>query len=357
MAVLLLATFSLYGTLSVSVMPGLPAVALLVVGFDAVSGGSKSIWARILFGGVLFGLSLQVKLFTIVAAPAICLALFLAESHRSYLMRFGTIAALVFVSLATYVFVVWIIDVPVASQVWAPHFTDELRSGHSLSESFDRISRYLSGDQPLLLFGLAGAVSLLFGAWRRGVVPLIWFGAAFAALLLHSPVWRHHTLLLAVPLAWLGGVFAYQLGAFLDVTPTRQRFVFAIPLFFVFLAYPSFRAPGRMHDKTDFAAVEALKQNAGSNAGWVFSDRPMDAFRAGLLVPPEVVVFSGKRQSAGNLSTSDILYSLKLRRPKQVLLRRFSINPAVRDFLEKNYRKVPNTHAFEHFILSNASDS
>lgn len=352
MAIVSLAAFSMYPKLSVSVMVGLPAIALAIIAFDVVSGPPERRRSHLFIGGVLFGLSLQVKFFTLAAAPAFCLALYLAWANNSLSVRVGALILGLFGAVISYGLVAWAVELPVMSQVVAPHITPELRSVHTFSGSFQTISRYLSDDRWILFLGIAGVFSLWFGPWRSGIVPFVWFMCAFVALLLHTPVWPHHMLLLVVPLAWLAGIFAGQLKVFLAMNLARPKLTLIIPLLFLVLASSTYRAPIGHSDIRDEAAMQALLVSPGIGNGWVLSDRPMDAFRARLMVPPEVVVFSSKRRSAGNLNPSDILNSLRRRRPNQVLLRRFSIDPMVRDFLEKNYQEVPNAHGYGHYVIS-----
>ncbi len=91
--------------------------------------------------------------------------------------------------------------------------------------------------------------------------------------------------------------------------------------------HPREQAP----DGTQIAA--RLQRNAGPD-GRVLTDHPMDAYRAGRLVPPQVVTLSRKRLTGGSLtggSLSDAVLAdlIRARKPLQILFRRFPLAPAL----------------------------
>jgi hypothetical protein len=56
---------------------------------------------------------------------------------------------------------------------------------------------------------------------------------------------------------------------------------------------------------------------------WVFTDRPIYAFQAGLSVPPPMAVLSAKRLFSGTITENDLLDIMHTYRPKYVLLERY----------------------------------
>ncbi|MEM7068989.1 MAG: glycosyltransferase family 39 protein, partial [Pseudomonadota bacterium] len=351
MVVLLLAGSSKYGQLSVPVLAGLPAISLTVIALDVSTSANRT--ANRILAGVLFGLSMQVKLFTVVIAPALFLGVFLFRDCRidwALLRRYLEVGTSI---LATYLLVIWIIDIPVLEQVWQPNFAEELRLNHSYSTSFLAVVNQIFADFPVIILAAMGTWWMLSRRKWIVAVPLLWFIIAFVSLVSHTPVWWHHVLLLEIPLAWLAGVFVAQLPIHFWQATSLDKRLFRVALIVAAAGLISYRAPISIGDESNYVATNALAKQARNHKGWVLSDRPMDAYRAGLLVPPELVVFSGKRRRAGNLTTADILTSIKKRIPAQVLLRRFEINPEVRGLLQKAYKKVPNSADLEHYVLTN----
>ena len=72
---------------------------------------------------------------------------------------------------------------------------------------------------------------------------------------------------------------------------------------------------------------------------WVLADRPMHAFQAGLVVPPQLAVISWKRVATGEVGEAQLLDTLAELRPEQVLLERY-VWPAVHEQLEQTYHVI-----------------
>lgn len=351
-AVLLVISYSLYATLSVSIMAGLPAIALALIAIDIVTG--KNSTSKNVCAGILFGLSMQVKLFTIVIGPAFFLAIYFANEHENIRLQIRRILETAVTLAMAYLAVIWISDVPVWGQVWEPNFANELRKDYSLWKSLSRLIGFLSTNLLLILVGLAGAGWLILRKSKAACVAAVWFASAFVALLFHTPIWDHHVLLLAVPLAWLGGLMISDIYVSFTGGVTvfqGKRIMFVGLAFIVMTSAVYMREPQGIEDRANKIAFEALARFSKSHSGWVISDRLMDAYRSKLLVPPELAVFSRKRQLAGNLTTDDVLNSIERRKPIQVLLRRFPMNDRVRNFLELKYKRVHNPAGLDHYVL------
>jgi hypothetical protein len=69
--------------------------------------------------------------------------------------------------------------------------------------------------------------------------------------------------------------------------------------------------------------VDLLCPGARSKEAWVFTDRPIYAFQAGLSVPPPMAVLSAKRLFSGTITERDLLDILRAYRPGYVLLERY----------------------------------
>ncbi len=72
---------------------------------------------------------------------------------------------------------------------------------------------------------------------------------------------------------------------------------------------------------------------------WMLTDMPMFAFRAGVKVPPNLVVISWKRLAAGDLTKQEILNALQTLRPEQVLFGRFQFT-TLNKYIAENYDLV-----------------
>ena len=109
---------------------------------------------------------------------------------------------------------------------------------------------------------------------------------------------------------------------------------------------------------TSKEVVEILLKHSESTR-WVFTDRPILAFYAGLPIPPEVAVFTEKRLVSGNLGLDDLWLVLQKYRPEQIVLVRWTeyikSDKNIRNYLEKNYLKTYQKDSLEHYLLKSYS--
>ena len=94
----------------------------------------------------------------------------------------------------------------------------------------------------------------------------------------------------------------------------------------------------------------------------MITSRQMYAFRAGISVPPNLAVTSGKRISAGLLGEDDLLRALDLFKPEQVVLTNKwpeTLRSAMRRALREGYVRIYADYAnreVEVFVLRTMLD-
>lgn len=348
---LLLMTAPLFVQLSVSVMVGLPAIALAVLAMDLAS-RRWGMTGAALAGGV-FALSLQTKLFTGLMAPALLLLLWQCRASEGLRRQWGALGAFGVAAAAGLAFVAASAGEAFFDQLLRPHVAQELRQAHDWRLSAEAIWTVLSQQRML---GIAALAGLLWWGWRRpghGGPVLLWLGVPAVALVGHTPVWFHQVLLLLPPLAWLGGVALAALVTRLWSTGARTGRALA-------MALPAALAGGAVWLVQALPAPDAgaLKVSMGEAlrrfaplGGYVVTDSPMDAFRAGLLVPPSLAVYSHKRVLVGAITPDDVLQALQTWRPPQVAFRRFPVDPQVRRYLVDHYVQTAAWGAAEHHVI------
>jgi hypothetical protein len=102
-------------------------------------------------------------------------------------------------------------------------------------------------------------------------------------------------------------------------------------------------------DQTDFQIVTLITRYADKTE-YVFTDRPMYAFRSGAQVHPGLAVLTGKRYSTGDPTQEEILSILEEINPGQIIVGRFDI-PAVREYMaERNFVRVDNSPRSRHHV-------
>jgi hypothetical protein len=342
-AVILLGTAPLMWRLSISVMIGLPAIALAMTACAIVYRRDQPGLWRAAIAGIVFALSLQTKLFTGAALPAFLAVAYLSGDLVNRRSRAATAAVALAATVAGVVAVAFVAGEPVLPQLVGPHVSAGARSGYSLPDTAVRIAVQLI-QQPIVLFASILAViprwrgtSGLRSAW------LIWLGCALLALLGHSPIWYHHALLLVVPMACLGGE---PMSLFLRaVRPgrlalARNRLLVATALFLALLAYLALLLRPFYMPAPDTSDGTAALRRYSDRDPWVATDQAFGAFRARLLVTPELVVFSRKRIDADNLTADLLIDVIAARHPGQVLLRKAHAPPALIDYLDRTYVRV-----------------
>ena len=146
---------------------------------------------------------------------------------------------------------------------------------------------------------------------------LMWLAGYIAALNLLPSVRSSYHLLVLVPAVVLAGA---ALGSLATRTGRYRRFYWSatLGLAITFLSFSLLRLTMPEHWRTgekssDFFA-EAMRLLEGYDGHWMATSRQTLAFRAGLLVPPELAVTSMKRFSTGFLDIEQMMRVIDKRR-------------------------------------------
>jgi hypothetical protein len=132
----------------------------------------------------------------------------------------------------------------------------------------------------------------------------------------------------------LSTVLAYQ-----RIPPTINNFRIDLPNFGTY--EPS--------DQVDFEIVALIGKYA-EQTHYLFTDRPMYAFRSGMRVHPGLAVITQKRYTTGEPSQEEIAAILEEIKPEQVILSRFEI-PAVKEYMStRNFVRVDNSPVSRHYV-------
>ncbi len=206
------------------------------------------------------------------------------------------------------------------------------------------------------------AVGVALIGWKRRwelLFPVVLLATAFAIHLWHRPYWYYYGLHFAIPLAWLGAVgivevfraiWRLDLGASL-ATKLRAGMGWlgwSLVVSLVLTLAPEkawnelMRLSAAVPALGDPLVIEFRKRAAATH--WVFTDRVIYAFWAGVPVPPELAVIPSKRVWSGQISESEIVQCLERYRPEQILsLSGATDRPRLSDYIGANYQ--PDTDA------------
>ncbi|MDB4542935.1 glycosyltransferase family 39 protein [bacterium] len=357
----LLVSSALFMELSVSVMIGLPAIALAVLALDIVTSGSGTYHRlRAIIGGAIFSIAMLTKFFVALALPALIFSAWICARRNQGQgsgSNPGLKNSLVFIGAmaCTFALVFFATDMYQMDQLIGPHVSASSSDTFADRGGFAAIIELLEEkSEAAYLLGCLGILMAFLPFAGTRIIPLSWLLIAAVALTFHRPLWAHHSLLIVVPLCWLGGVAVgklYSLPGLWRDRDTGQwkyaRLVLLLPLLALFVIIDkAIDGIERAHDKfhKDPSRYEQLYQARialFSPAGdWMITDRPIDAYRAGKLVPPELAVWSKKRRVTNNLSNDEILGLIASYPEAQVSLGRFKYE---REFIDEIARMLPMT--------------
>ena len=352
-AVLILAGDKIYERVSVSVMIGLPALALAVLALErCVNTRGK---AGLALSGVLFGLAVQTKLFVLPLALAFPLVI-MVNGLRATTPVLQRLASLV----------LWAASFCLCMGVTAAAFDlsfEQLVSPH-LSASSEAIGRFASAVElfrdlwhwtALLPASLLGVFAIIRRPQASRLIPSLLGMVTFLILANHKPLYYHQVLLVALPLSWLGAIgTAYLIEIVRSDGLTRGAAVglHVLLLTIAILLVPDSLKMYRMQ-RYDLEGQNVLRKlnlyNATSD--FVYSDHPIDVYYLNMLMPPAIAVPSKKRIKTGHLEPAAFIHDIETWKPSQVMFRRGNLKypQEIREYLDEKYVRVPDDESL-HYI-------
>ena len=361
-----------YLGLSVSVMIGVPSIALAMVAmlFVAVWHQKKnSVWLAL--SGFMLAFSVLIKFFTGFLAPIFLIGIAIA-AYRDAGKRFSwrvfqpaLLWSVCFAGLAALLALVlvgprnlWLIIYP---HLMAPS------NEYLQFQSYD-MNALLQAAVPLLILGFLGAAITVYRRNWLGLYPVAWAATAYALFNVYSPVWYHHQLMITIPVALLAAVAISEsihslarVRAFSDLR--RPQSLLGAGILLVVIWAGIYYAPTldqqlldkpRIYDFNIRATRGKLKilqamQDYADQTNWIMTDMPIYAFRVQRPVPPNLATFSEKRLHTGSLTEEDIMSAMREYRPEQVMIARFHI-PALEEYVQEHYTLVEAEEFFRLFI-------
>jgi hypothetical protein len=365
--------------LSVSVMFGLPSLALAMLSiYTLILYQQKPRFYLAILSGIFIGLSLQIKLFTVIFIPLLMYLLIEValkkwqEKGKVELIFYFSHTLLWLVSLFTSFTLVGIL-------LNSLNFEQLLQSnlGHNVKDAFQKQNNFVIiltlflQDFDYVLLAITGIIALFKGKESYNKFPLIWLITVTGVLLNYKPIWYHYYPLLSLPLTWLatyGATLAFKhfqkknwyedfkLQNLKKLTLTGFAAAFfivslvAIPLKLTILQVEIANNFGINNFKNTQVIKHILKYKQSTE--WLFTDLPIYGFYTGLKIPPEIAVLSKKRLKSGNLTVNQVHSLFKKYRPEQVVLGRFpKLHSQVRTDLKENYSKTYDDGIIAHYVL------
>lgn len=350
-----------YLNLSVSVMVGLPALAFAMLSLLSLIAWHlqrQPVWLSL--SAIALSLSVLTKLFTGFLAPVFVIGITLDEfAHASrpirgwHILKMPVLWSGIFGGV-TLLGVLALVGPVNLDQLIEPH----LMAGQTgYFEAYGKsytLWTHLAKAWPILALALVGEGIAIFERRWLAVYPFAWMVTATLLLANHTPVWSHQQLLVTLPAALLaaGAVGQAMEWASQGLRAGRRSIGRSLVLGAVLLSlawvlwarvpetFNLFTADqtGLKETSTEYQFMKRMEKYS-QETKWVVTDLPMYAFRVGLPVPPNLAVFTSKRVASGNINEAEVLDTIKVLKPKQVMIGRFKF-PDLEVYLDENYRLV-----------------
>ncbi len=377
-ATVLLFTSWLYIRLSISVMIGLPSLSLAMLSIYLISLYKQNHLKRyLILSGITFALSLQTKAFTVFLIPLLILYIWDFQINLSDIQKQSKI---LFSSLFLWIGFLGSTYILIALSFGQFSHHDQLVQSHLNQPIQTEIQNYNNlyylnymtfQDRDYIFLAVVGIFTIIYNKNRNGLLPITWLTSSILVLLFHKPIWYHHYHLISIPICWLA---AYAVASLLDLFSQNWQGnlkSFLKSLSFIELIIPSlisiifvfliFATPpiSKGSPPKDLQLMQIVMEYKDSTK-WLFTDRPIYAFYAGLPVPPEMAVFSSKRINSGKLTNQEMLAVLKKYRPEQIVIARMhsliisdiNIKNYINSYYTKIYSEKNQLKQHEHYVLS-----
>lgn len=353
-----------YLNLSVSVMIGLPAIALAMTSITFATiwhKSKKDLW--LVLSSIAIACSVLIKLFTVFLVPIILIGFTISIywGNKQVKLSWKTLRPILiwgtcFTASASLLSLV-MIDLRNIQAIISPHVS--ATTIEEFQSSFYTLSSHLEPSIPLLCFGILGAVVCIIKRNWFVLYPLTWSVVYYILFSFHSPVFYHHQLIITIPVVIMGAAGTGE--GFQSLIQTRklnihiglQILLGAIALIGYLLIIKNYIPATNKQlvartTEAEWKVLNEIERYSGQT-NWIVTDMPIYAFHAQLPVPPKLATFSRKLLVTGSLTEEDIINIMREFNPEQVLMARFEI-PSLETYLAEHYKLVSSEEFIRLFI-------
>ena len=331
------------------------------------------------WSGMVFGLGMGTKLTVALFGPAVAACLLatgglqdmarntgrsegLRLRRHGRLVVWGSAAFAVNLMVAA---VAWLQlppgDGPGIGMLLESHFSPQVRRTLATSgEHAFGMGDVLEGWQ-FLFAAVPGACKVARSRRVFDWVPIMIFGTACVMHTLNRPYWDYYTIHFGIPVCWLvghGGGMVFR--RLVSPKPTdgswdRMPWVAAGIAFCAMGAFVVLRIADvtmNLRDQPKVADVPWVNRLRTDAAGerWVFTDRPIVAFHARKLVPPEIALLPLKRYWSGQIEPARVFQIARDHGVSRYVL----FKPELRDFAKREMGIVsrgPYDAEYNYFVI------
>lgn len=376
LAVVMLAISCNFLRLSVSVMIGMPCLALAVLSLYFLLLYQKQNKPEfLLLSGVSFAISLQLKMFTIFLLPILSILIIEPEWQNLRDITAKNIIIKTAIWSGAIASTFFIIGVTCNSlqleSFFQFHLTSNLKNVFVNENSLADIGLMYLQEMDYTLLAIFGLGTVLKSQSWLSKIPVFWLIIASLILIRHKPIWYHHYLLLSIPLTWLAlyglhrAFSLYQSKYWYEsIHLTSRKSVNFRKIALALCLFAAIATPIKIavlqwqnqifirNSQVSWAIVAEIEQYKTAT-NWLFTDNPGYAFYTGLKVPPEIAVLSRKRVASGEMTPEYLQTLLDRYDPEQIIIERFpEVRNAIAPNLQANYSKIESNSHTEHFLLN-----
>lgn len=368
-AVLFLVLSNKFTQVSVSVMLGQPSLSMLVM-----SGWALIVWYTqrqtvfLLVSGVLLGISVSIKLYTLFICPVVFLCIILfgkkcpyRKTQKLVINQLTLWSIAIAISSLFFLSPVLFSNDPI--QLITSHSNKLLEGGHPQK---NMLWKFILENWIIIFMSVPGVVYSLKIRNLVGTFYGLWWGFALVILFFHHPIWYHHAFLFLIPASVMASLSVYWIVDTLVKKNWNKRKATLLGLSVVLLVAISSltiyenRARRLIHpwkyskNSADQLATEVINYYAGPEHTMITS-RQMFAFRTKSLVPPSLAVTSIKRHEGGLWDAETVIEKIEKGGIEQVVLNSRWKRPAwlIKESIQAKYTKVysdKNNRELEIFV-------
>ncbi len=347
-AVIFMLLSSLYLLLGISIMIGTVSLSLAMLSIYCITLYKRYLSNYLLaLSGIFFALSLQTKLITAFLIPLIISEIIQAKwvslsgkKKISYFLPpiflwFGSLLAVSLIFIA--VFFQFNLSL-IMQQLIQPHLKQLALPGCD----FFIIWQMILSDYDVALLALLGIILLIHRKKWQYLLPVLWLGLALIALALYKPIFEHYYPLVSIPICWLAAI---SLSQFFAGLRNKKNFFFWLTAAVIIVVI--LKIPGKYNRMLESIRVETAPEEYEvvdlllkykTHAHWIYTDRPIFAFYADILVPPELVLTSDRRNFTDTAAQDYFIDKLNKYKPEIIVLNKIEyFSPSAISYVKENY--------------------
>lgn len=380
-AVIFLILSAIYIRLSISVMLALPAFSFALLSILCITYYRKFHLRRLLLlSGIFMALSLQTKFSTALLLPVIIVEIILAQKtnpkdnketifannskrpakqhaicaffcHLGHNCLSSPVCLWVAVLIIIYFFIASIFSnfnfSLLIQQLFWFHFSKPAVNLNSFEFGIMNLYKILSRDYDICLLAIIGIILLIKEKKWRFFLPASWLILAYITMLKWRPVWYHYYIFISIPLCWLAGISFSEFFTGQGLLKKRGGLYWITAGLIILI---TFNLPFKYSAILKEVNIGTMPQEHNTleimseykkYTRWIVADRPIFAFFANMLVPPELAVIGDKRTFISGDSQDYFIAKLEKYSPEQILLSRPSFYGAkIFAYIENKYTNI-----------------